>query len=186
MPTVSACCVRLSSSPPSPFLYIIGEVGLLPMSGSGSGQINLPIPSCNKTSITLNVSVFDTITDKLLQLDCTAGDEGYKIVFKSPQVGTIETDGSAIFGDYFDADTVQNFSLEVCVYDVLTDADFCSEDLISVFVSVRRHSDRLMPFGAPLYDSRLTYADDRAVGIFLSSPIPFWGSYYTSVYVSQL
>ena len=165
----------------------------MPSSGSGSEAgpiIPADPPTCESSSLRLNVGPFDGIIDSFLQLNCTVTEEGYEVSFKSAEVGLelLESEQSAVFGDYFNYDdSVQAFSLEVCAYDVLqTLEDTCSEELISVTVTIGRHGDRLLPFIGPFADGIVTNADDRAEAVFLPNPIPFWGSYYTSVYVSLL
>ena len=159
------------------------------LSGSGSGSdIVITPPTCNATMLRLNVSLFDTIADKLSQLNCIVTEGSFEIVFKSTEVGLelMEYDNTAVFGDYFSySDNLQIFSLEVCSVDILME-DICSDDLITVSAEISRHSDRLLPFDASFSKNIITNADDLSVGVFLSNPIPFWGRYYSSVYVSQL
>ena len=156
-------------------------------SGSGSGITTVDPPSCTVTSLSLDVSLFDTIADKLMQLDCVS-EEGYEIVFKSSEVGLSlhEADESVVFGDYYDySSDVQELSITVCNYDVLMDTcDSCSEEL-SVSVTVSRHNERLLPFDGAFADKSIKDADDTSKGVFLPNPIPFWGSYYNSIYVSH-
>ena len=162
----------------------------MPISGSGSGEGVVPAdpPTCSSTSLRLEVGLFDSIVDSLAELNCAVAEEGYVVVFKSSDVGleVLESDTAAVFGDYFEYDeSLQRFSLEVCTYDILADeSDSCSEDMVSVSAKISRHSDRLLPFVGPFADGNVTNADDRAQGVFLNNPIPFWSNYYTSVYVS--
>ena len=176
--------------------YSPGGTELLPMafgSGSASGSdIMMPValdpPSCNTTSLSVDVNVFDTIIDSFLKLNCRAVEEGYAIVFKSSELGLdlMESDNTAVFVDYFDhSNDPQTFYLEVCNYDILN-GDVGSCVVIIVTAVISRHSDRLLPFGGSFSDESVTNADDRSVGIFLSNPIPFWSGYYNSVYVSLL
>lgn len=179
-------------------LYIAATSGgsadeLMPMSGSGSGgsgQVDLPMPTCTSSSLIISVNIFDTIADKLQQLECTVEGIGYTVVYKSLMfdIRLSDTDYSVVFGDYFDYsdDKVQELSLEVCTYDVITETESCNEELINVSATITRYTNRLLPFNVSFIDASITNADDRAVGVFLSNPIPFWGSYYNSVYVSHL
>ena len=146
-------------------------------------------PTCNTTTLKLDVSVFDSIIEKLSQLNCSVVEGSYDTVFKSSEVGLdlTEFDNAAVFGDYFSySDNFQTFSLEVCNFDILMGDILCSDQLINVSVRISRHSDRLLPFGASFSENVVTNADDLSVGVFLSNPIPFWGSYYSSIYVSRL
>ena len=167
-----------------------GESELMPMtslgSGSGSG-ITIAPPTCNTTTLRLDVSLFDTIIDKLLQLKCSVAEGSYEILFKSAEIGLdlTEFDNTAIFGDYFSySDNLQMFSLEVCSFDILM-GDVCSDELITVSAEISRHTDRLLPFGASFSENIIANADDLSMGVFLSKPILFWGRYYNSIYVSQ-
>lgn len=159
----------------------------MPLSGSGSGLLTTTDPpTCDTYSITLDVSLFDTILNELLQLNCRAAEEEYTVVFKSPEVGLdlMEFDYMFVFADYFNySDTSQTFSLEVCSYSILT-GDTCSNEPITVSATISRHGDRLLPFGVFFSDDGVMNADDRSVGVFLPNPIPFWRTYYNSVYVS--
>lgn len=156
-------------------------------SGSGSGSailMTIDPPTCDTYSITLDVNLFDTILTEFLQLNCRTEEE--YIVFKSSEVGLelMENDYMAVFADYFEySDTPQTFSLEVCSYSIFTD-DICSSETISVSATISRHSDQLLPFGVLFSDDSIRNADDRSVGVFLPNPIPFWDSYYNSIYVS--
>ena len=144
-------------------------------------------PMCIATSLRLDVTIFDAIVDTLMQLECTV-EEGYEVLFVSSEIGlnVLESDNMAVFGDYFDySSEVQTFSVEVCTYSVLTAVgDPCSEEF-EVSAIIHRHSDRLLPFGMAFSDDIIRNADDRSKGVFLANPIPFWGSYYNSVYVSS-
>ena len=169
---------------------------LLPWSESGDGSgvgssdgsgIVIDPPDCMATSLNITVTVFESIAKSLSQLGCTV-EEGKLIVYisSSPKLRLSEFQNSIVFGDYFAySDDLQTFSLEVCTYDALMDDDACSDETVEVSANINRHSGRLLPFGASFSDSSVTNADDRSVGVFLSRPIPFWNSYYTSVYVSH-
>ena len=126
-----------------------------------------------------------------MRLNCQVEGDGYEVLYKSSDEGleVLESDTAAVFGDYFnyDADRLQSFDIEVCTYDIMkmeTAGDSCSEELISVSASISRHSDRLLPFAQSFSDGKITAADDKAEAIFLTDPIPYWTTYYTSLYVS--
>ena len=163
----------------------------MPMTSSGSGSgsdIVITPPTCNATMLRLDVSLFDTIIDKLSPLNCNVTEGSFEIVFKSAEVGLelMEFDNTVVFGDYFSySDNLQTFSLEVCSVDILME-DICSDELITVSAGISRHSDQLLPFDASFSENIITNADDLSVGVFLSNPIPFWDIYYSSIYVSQL
>lgn len=172
---------------------LTGESELMPSSGSGSASGSdllflIDPPTCDTYSITLDVNLFDTILNELLQLNCKAAAEEYTIVFKSSELGLdlTEHDDTPLFADYFDySDVPQTFSIEVCSYSILT-GDICSSKAISVSATIGRHSDRLLPFGVLFSDNSVKNADDRSVGVFLPNPIPFWSRYYNSIYVSLI
>lgn len=160
---------------------------LTPTSGSGSGIDSPDPPTCDSQSLTLDVSPFDKIIESLQELNCRVSGEGYEVLFKSSDVDLelLESDKSAIFGDYFDKD--DDIELEVCTYDILAADEYCcSEELLSVYVTIVSYTDRLLPFAGSFADGSITNADDRAEAVSLSNPIPFWGSYYTSIYVSLI
>ena len=160
---------------------------LTPNSGSGSGTDSPDPPTCDSHSLTLDVSPFDKIIESLQELNCRVSEEGYEVLFKSSDVDLeiLESDKSAIFGDYFDKD--DDIELEVCTYDILEADEYCcSEELLSVSVTIVSYTDRLLPFAGSFADGSITNADDRAEAVLLSNPIPFWGSSYTSVYVSLI
>ena len=156
--------------------------------GSGSGLIGAPDPpTCDKYSATLDVTLFDGIIDNLQELNCQALEEGYEVVFWLSAFGLelFQSDTSVVFGDYFEYDDdIESLSIEVCTYDILATA-YCNEELISVSLTISNYSERLLPFAGAFAEGSITNADDRAEGVFLSNPIPFWGRYYTSVYVSK-
>lgn len=158
------------------------------MSGSGSGLTMAPTapPTCSITSLRLSVSLFDPIITELMQLNCVP-EEGYELVFKSSAVGLNlhETDDTVVFADYYDhSNAVQSLSIKACNYDILLDtSDSCSDEL-DVHATIGRHNEQLLPFDEPFTDGTIRNADDISKGVFLSNPIPFWGRYYNSIYVS--
>ena len=140
--------------------------------------------------MTLDVSLFESIIQNLQkELNCVVLEEGYEVLFRSLEVGLelLESTKSAIFGDYFENDDgIKSFLLEVCTYDILATADdlSCSEEMVSVSLTISSYSERLLPFAGEFVKGVIKNADDRAAAVFVPNPIPFWDHYYTSVYVS--
>ena len=168
---------------------------LTPGSGSGlgygSGLTGTPDPpTCDVYSVTLDVTLFESIIQNLQkELNCEVLEEGYEVLFRSLDVDLelLESRKSAIFADYFeDDDGIKSFSLEVCTYDMLATADdlSCSEEMVSVSLTISSYSERLLPFAGEFAEGVIENADDRAGAVFVPNPIPFWDHYYTSVYVS--
>ena len=171
-----------------------GSGGQPPIEGSGSGGgLEPDIITCSNPADQVIISSFESIATSLNIFECSLDTEnsnstGLLFIIGLPTGETIMvTDeiGSRLLLDEFNEGLIV-FTITVCSY--TDDMEDCDGEYVvelgSVSVTLTSHQDRLLPYGEVTEDSSFRNVLDGAVSIQLPQTIPFYSTYYHSLYVS--